>query len=852
MKTLKSHSLLFILILNVFCCIAQTSSLVSVGSNGKLVYTADVKGNVIPDYSGVGYRNSETPIPNVPVVLTISPVSGDDKTSIQNAINSVSARTPDANGFRGAILLNAGTYQLSTSVTISASGVVLRGVGNSTILQATGTVQYDLINIKGTNGKTEISSSQMQITNSFVPVGAKTINVGSGHSFAVGDWVHVRREPNSSWIQLLGMDKLSLIEPDATNWTASAYKISYERKIVSVNGNTLTLDAPVMDIIDPKYANGFVVKFTSARINNSAVENMKIESSYSSSTDENHGWSAIVFDKAEHSWVKGVSCYYFGYSCVDVAAGASFITVENCSMLDPVSIITGGRRYSFNVDGQRCLVQNCTTRGGRHDYVNGSRTPGPSVFYNCTATQQYADMGPHHRWSTGILLDNIVGDGQLRVQNRLASGSGHGWSGSQIMFWNCQSPNIVIQDPPSFHRNWAIGCIGSITNVGQWKTEPLGIVESQGTKISAIPSLFIAQLDDRLKPAAPSNLTAIALSPTDIKLTWSDNSNDETEFYIQRQSSSGSWMAVVNLPANTTTFTHTERVENTSYTYRVLARKGTHNSSWSNNATVTTPPSMSIFLPEADAYVYGGDVVSNFGTVTDLLVKNSGNVAYFRKIYLKYNLTGLSNPGNAKVRLYANSVSGAFPVSIYKVGDNWTETGITYNNALANGTLIGSVNVSASGLYYEWDVSTYVQNQIAKNDFIVSFILDDAGVANQLIKFNSRESSANKPQLVIESARSNAKRQHDVSDYISDKVSFNIFPNPVSDVLNFKVNLKQGENYQISIFDLNGKTIKSLMFEHMASGDQERSIDLTNFKKGIYLLRLTSPSLNQIHKLIVK
>ena len=311
--------------------------------------------------------------------------------------------------------------------------------------------------------------------------------------------MHVRREPNDAWIVLLGMDKLTDLDPLATNWTASSYKISYERKILNVQGNILTLDAPIMDVIDPVYANGFVVKFTSARIQNCAVENMQFTSTYTSSTDENHGWKAISINNAENCWVKKVTAYSFGYSCVFIDSEAAFVTVDSCAHYDPISVIDGGRRYCFNVNGERCLVQNCTTRRGRHDYVNGSRTPGPTVFYNCTASLQNADLGPHHRWSTGILLDNIIGNGQLRVQDRADSGSGHGWSGSQIMFWNCTAGDIVIQDPPSYHRNWAIGCVGPITNVGQWTTHPLGIVESKGVKITAIPSLFKAQLAERLK-----------------------------------------------------------------------------------------------------------------------------------------------------------------------------------------------------------------------------------------------------------------------------------------------------------------------------------------------------------------
>ena len=497
---------------------SQTTTLVSIDANGKLTYKADEKGNIIPDFSGVGYQNSEKPIPFVPVVKTVNAVVGDNVANVQNAINEV-ASMPLLNGIRGAILFKAGTYGMNKAINITASGIVLRGEGLATNFRATGTVQYDLIKINGTSGKTEISSSQKKITDNFVPIGTKTITVETGHDFAIGDWVHVRREPNDAWITLLGMDKLTDLDPLATNWTASSYKISYERKILNIQGNVLSLDAPIMDVIDPLYANGYVVKFTSNRIQNCAVENMQITSTYVSATDELHGWNAITMNNLENCWVKKVTAYSFGYSCVFIDSEAAFVTVDSCAHYDPISVIDGGRRYCFNVNGERCLVQNCNTRRGRHDYVDGSRTPGPTVFYNCTASLQKADLGPHHRWSTGILLDNILGDGQLRVQDRADSGSGHGWSGSQIMFWNCTAGDIVIQDPPSYHRNWAIGCVGPITNVGQWKTHPLGIVESKGKKIVAIPSLFKAQLAERLKnlstdlQPAQSNLSELKLFP---------------------------------------------------------------------------------------------------------------------------------------------------------------------------------------------------------------------------------------------------------------------------------------------------------------------------------------------------
>ena len=336
----KIFILLFLSGIVLQVLIGQTTTLVSIDTNGKLTYKPDVKGTVIPDFSGVGYQNSEKPIPVVPVVKTVTAVVGDNAANVQAAINEVAAM-PLLNGIRGAILFKAGTYEMSTTINVSASGIVLRGEGQNTIFKATGTVQYDLIHIIGATGKTDLTYTQKQVTDAFVPVGVKSVTVQSSQSYAVGDWVHFRREPNDAWIHMLGMDTLTKIDPLATNWTASAYKISYERKIMNIQGNVLTFDAPVMDIIDPVYANAFVVKFTSGRISNCAVENLKMTSTYTSSTDELHGWNAIFMDNVENCWVKNVVAYSFGYSCVNVNDGGAFVTVDSCSMLDAVSQITG-------------------------------------------------------------------------------------------------------------------------------------------------------------------------------------------------------------------------------------------------------------------------------------------------------------------------------------------------------------------------------------------------------------------------------------------------------------------------------------------------------------------------------
>ena len=67
---------------------------------------------------------------------------------------------------------------------------------------------------------------------------------------------------------------------------------------------------------------------------------------------------------------------------------------------------------------------------------------------------------PHHRWGVGALFDNVRHyGGSLWAVNRGTSGTGHGWSGANIVFWNCTSALIAVQSPPTA-ENFAIGLGG--------------------------------------------------------------------------------------------------------------------------------------------------------------------------------------------------------------------------------------------------------------------------------------------------------------------------------------------------------------------------------------------------------
>ncbi|MBI2060910.1 MAG: carboxypeptidase regulatory-like domain-containing protein [Nitrospirae bacterium] len=73
-------------------------------------------------------------------------------------------------------------------------------------------------------------------------------------------------------------------------------------------------------------------------------------------------------------------------------------------------------------------------------------------------------------------------------------------------------------------------------------------------------------------PAAPSNLTATAISSSSIRLNWTDNSTNETGFIIERKiGSTDSYTQLASTAANTTPYTDSGLTEGTDYWYRVAA-----------------------------------------------------------------------------------------------------------------------------------------------------------------------------------------------------------------------------------------------------------------------------------------
>lgn len=93
-------------------------------------------------------------------------------------------------------------------------------------------------------------------------------------------------------------------------------------------------------------------------------------------------------------------------------------------------------------------------------------------------------------------------------------------------------------------------------------------------------------------PSAPSSLTAAATSSSQINLSWTDNSNNEDGFRIERSTgSSTTYTEIATVGPNATSYSNTGLNASTQYNYRVRSYNTAGNSGYSSVASATTQAS---------------------------------------------------------------------------------------------------------------------------------------------------------------------------------------------------------------------------------------------------------------------
>jgi hypothetical protein len=500
------------------------------GEDGKLLYKTTPAGDRIMDFSSAGYMGGGVALPAVAVKKTVKPSgASDDSAVIQEAIDAVST-LPLENGFRGAVLLSPGTYTCAKTITISASGVVLRGSGSeegaerSTIkmtgprhvaiavgLRRGGQVREESASNEDTPaalteepaGRSAKASATTLITDEYVPCGTSTFTVAEAKAFSVGDTIELRRPVTKKWVKFLQMDDL-VRDGKPQTWVHGSV-MAVERRIAGISGNKITVDVPLSDSYDANYLNppGTAVAKVAppARLTQVGVERLHILSPRQAVNHTKMLYSALRLN-GQDCWARDL---VIEETMDSVGVGGRRITLDHVAVIRNALHEGASKPAEFAPNGDQVLMNRCTVQADNVWFVaTGAGKSGPIVLLNCSFRGNGHIEG-HQRWTTAMLLDNCqLPGGGIDFKNRGSMGSGHGWGLAWAVAWNCTAESFVIQRPPGTY-NWAIGCVGKREQLARpFDAGPLlpeGTFDSHGSPVGP-RSLYLAQLAERLGSAA--------------------------------------------------------------------------------------------------------------------------------------------------------------------------------------------------------------------------------------------------------------------------------------------------------------------------------------------------------------
>ena len=157
----------------------------------------------------------------------------------------------------------------------------------------------------------------------------------------------------------------------------------------------------------------------------------------------------------------------------------------------------------------------------------------------------------------------------------------------------------------------------------------------------------------------------------------------------------------------------------------------------------------------ADAYVRGGVWDrTNFGRTSTLLSKLGASADNSRESYVRFDISRVGAGDRVKLRIYgirSTATSSSMRVGVHAISNtSWDEGTVTWSNKPVAGSLLGVVSLRGTApSWVELDVTNFIQAERVAGRRTACVALTNSQRTSDYAKFNSRNATGNRPELVI-------------------------------------------------------------------------------------------------------
>ncbi len=330
-------------------------------------------------------------------------------------------------------------------------------------------------------------------------------------------------------------------------------------------------------------------------------------------------------------------------------------------------------------------------------------------------------------------------------------------------------------------------------------------------------------------PVAPSDLGVTSTGLTSIELSWSDNSNNEELFILERsEGDESNYIEIETIASNNTTYSDQGLTNATTYFYRVKAQNATGVSPYSSSVSATTDSATTFQSIEQ---------TSGTGILSYLNLNDMGQsfTPYFDGEIVSIEVNLVNSISGSMLRIFqGNTVSGTplYEQDNISAGSGWQTIDLNIPATVANGQQYtfqltnASIRYSFSDLYSE---GNFWYNNISYTVFDAAFIV------NASLNAGAR-SSSNPSEKEIQ------KQDSEIDELLFEVT---VYPNPSQGEIIIKLPSSASE-VRIQVFGIDGR--KYLDFETQKGAEH---LDLSSLGSGVFQVKVDATEYSYSKKVII-